>query len=119
MSIQFDNGLGALLVLALFFYLVIYFTVKHAIIAAHTQMEENKKNVEAEVVAGQDQENVSKTEKKRRKNASVRSNTGDEFNSYQENSSIAEIHGFEVDSGIDEYKGFKGDSDIDEYNNIK
>ena len=95
MSIGFE-GLGGLLVYALFFYLVIYFAVKHAIVIAHKQMEEDKKNFEVEVKRAREQESNSKMgeERVKRENSSARGNA------------IDKSDGFKEDNNIDEYNSF-------------
>lgn len=121
MSIHFDGGLGMILVLALFFYLVIYFAVKHAIIAAHTQMEESKKNFEVEEKINQDQENTSRTEEKRAEsqNVSVRSNTVDMHNDSEEDNSMDQHNSSEEDYFWNEYNGLEEDSNTDKNNNLR
>ena len=95
------QAIGVLFVYALIFYLVIYFAVKHAIIAAHTTIEENKKKFEDDVKRYQEKENASKmVEDRVRGQSTPIQSAADERNNSEENNSIHGYHSSEENNNI-------------------
>ena len=119
------QAIGVLFVYALIFYLVIYFAVKHAIIAAHTTIEENKKKFADDVKRYQEKENASKLEEDRVRGQSTPiQSAADERNSSEENNSIHGYHSSEENNNIYERNSSEENNNIygyhssEENNNI-